>query len=486
MSTGSENNFSRKVISGSIWTYASVYGGKFLVFITTIILARLLSKSDFGVVGYALVVISFLEVLIGLGVGPALVFFQEEEGAADTAFWLGLAVGIFLYIVSWFIAPFVAIYFRDERVVPIVRLMTLVFLLYPLNFVHESLMIKRLEFRKKFLPGISRSTFKGLTAVILALFGFGYWSLAYAQIVGVFADVITCWKVYKWRPRFRFVKRIAKSLISYGINIVALDTLSMLLLNLDYLFIGRFLGTEALGVYTLGFRIPDLLITQFTSVIERVIFPIYVKMREIPDALENGFKATLKYVSLVVLPMGVGMFLVAEPFVKTFLTEKWIEVIPVTRAIAIYATLFALSRNAGSLYKAIGRPDILTKQASGRLVVLAPALYFVSVKIGTISAVAWTHAAIALVAGTVNLIVAAWIIKIPFLTILNSMRLAVVGTVGMAASVYGISLISTQLFPWLQLTLAVLTGLLVYVGLLILQDRGLISEFKAVFQEMRT
>lgn len=477
-----KTNFAAETLRGTFWTYAAYFSGKLLVFISTVILARLLTKDDFGVVGYALVTISFLDVLSDLGVGPALIYERENPKTADTAFWLGLAVGVGLFILAWLIAPLAGLYFKDMRAVPVIRVLALTFPLSALSNIHDSLLRKHLAFKNRFIPDFARAVGKGVFSVLLAAFGFGAWSLILGQLAGTAVTVLAYWKVLPWRPSFNFVSNTARSLLSYGISIVSVDTLAMLLLNVDYLFVGRFMGAAALGVYSLAFRIPDLLITQFCNVISKVIFPVYVKMRDESRNLARGFLMTMQYVSIVTVPLGIGLALVSEPFVLTFLTEKWVEAIPVMQAISIYALLFSLSYNAGSLYKAQGHPEILTRLALVRLALLVPALYWATARIGTIAAVGWTHAAVALLAGLLNLYVAGRMINTSFRTLLEALRPAVVSGLMMTLAVLLALNWSAAAPPLVQLLAASAVGAAVYGMTLLLQLQNFFSEVGQIFR----
>ncbi len=477
-----KTNFAAETLRGTFWTYAAYFSGKLLVFISTVILARLLTKDDFGVVGYALVTISFLDVLSDLGVGPALIYERENPKTADTAFWLGLAVGVGLFILAWLIAPLAGLYFKDMRAVPVIRVLALTFPLSALSNIHDSLLRKHLAFKNRFIPDFARAVGKGVFSVLLAAFGFGAWSLILGQLAGTAVTVLAYWKVLPWRPSFNFVSNTARSLLSYGISIVSVDTLAMLLLNVDYLFVGRFMGAAALGVYSLAFRIPDLLITQFCNVISKVIFPVYVKMRDESRNLARGFLMTMQYVSIVTVPLGIGLALVSEPFVLTFLTEKWVEAIPVMQAISIYALLFSLSYNAGSLYKAQGHPEILTRLALVRLALLVPALYWATARIGTIAAVGWTHAVVALLAGLLNLYVAGRMINTPFRTLLEALRPAVVSGLMMTLAVLVVLNWSAAAPPLVQLLAASAAGAAVYGMALLLQLQNFFSEVGQIFR----
>jgi PST family polysaccharide transporter len=428
------------------------------------------------VVGYAFIVTSFLDALEGLGIGPALIYHKDEPDTANTAFWLGLAMGIGLFVFAWLAAPLIGNYFNDPRAVPVVRAMVLVYPVSALGNINQTYLAKNLDFKRKFIPEIVCAAFKGIISVGLAFLGFGYWSQVWGQVVSKAAMVAVSHLVFPWKPEFRFSKKIAKSMLRFGLNIVTLDSLANLLNNVDYLLIGHYMGAEALGVYTLGFRVPDMVLTQFARIVSDVTFPVYVKMKDQMDVLNRGFEKSLEYVSLVTIPLGVGIALVAEPMVIALFSDKWIEAIPVIRAIAIYAMLLSLFRNAGSLYKAQGRPEILTYMTLVRLAFLLPALLFVVTMLKSIEAVGWVQAIIALISGVISLIVASKIFNMKLGEILIQFIPAAISGAVMTAACLAMLLLTHSMSPWLQLGVVTLTGLIVYAGSLHLLFPGQSSE----------
>ena len=457
-------DFAKTTAKGAVWTYASHYGGKLLVFVSTVILARLLTQEDFGIVGFALVVISFLNVLNDLGIGSALIYYKDDEAAAQTGFWLGLGMGFVLGIITWFVAPLAGAFFQDARAISATRALAFTFPIVALGNVHESLLHKHLAFKRKFIPDVTKMTSKGVISIILALLGFGFWSMIVGQIVGAVVLVIAYWLTLPFRPKLQFEKKLVRPLLSYGSGIVAVNAIAILLTNADYLFVGRFLGTAALGVYTVAFRIPDMLIIQFCTVVGKVLFPVYAKMREGQQSLQTAFLMTMRYVSMITVPLGLGLALVAQPFVLTFFTDKWAEAIPAMRAISIYALLFSLAYNAGSVYKAEGRPMLLTKLAIIRALMLMPALWWAARGPGTIAAIGWVHAAVALVAGTMNLVVAGRILNTPFSKIVATLQPAFIGGALMSLGITAV-LTATSTYPsFIRLILSATAGAALYLG----------------------
>ena len=422
---------------------------------------------------FALVIISFLDVLSDLGIGPALIYHRDDPEAANTGFWLGICTGLALFGLTWLIAPFAGSFFNDPRAIPITRALGATFPIAALGNIHESLLRKNLAFKRKFIPDMAKMGSKGIVSIVLALLNFGPWSLVGGQIAGTVVLVIAYWLTIPWKPSLKFTRSLVRPLLSFGLGIISLNAIAILLSNADYLFVGRLMGAAALGVYTLAFRIPDMLIMQFCTVVGRVLFPVYAKMRDDAEALRHAFLMTMRYVSMITIPAGLGMALVAEPFILTFFTDKWIDAIPVMRAIAIYALLYSLAYNAGSVYKAQGRPLLLTKLSLARAVILVPALWWAATSLGTIAAVGWTHAAVAFLGGTLNLVVAGHMINTSLKEIAITLRSATVAGAVMSLTVAGTLWFLSDARPLAQLIVSILIGGISYVGVLWLLEQEL-------------
>jgi O-antigen/teichoic acid export membrane protein len=162
--TNQRPDFARVAIHGTAWRYLTFFGGKLMVFISTIVLARLLAKDDFGLVGYAITTISFLDVVSDFGIGAALVYFPDHKRRASTAFWLNLIVRTLLFVVSWFIAPLAGVYFRDDRVTEVTRALALTFPIDALGDIHGWMLRKRLDFGRTIIPDFLSAVvrFRGL------------------------------------------------------------------------------------------------------------------------------------------------------------------------------------------------------------------------------------------------------------------------------------------------------------------------------------
>lgn len=445
-----------------------------MVFISTIILARLLSEEDYGVAGYALIVIGFLDVVQGLGISSALIYYRDDLRRKNTGFWLGLGFGLFLFAATWLGAPLAGWFFRDPRATGVVRLLSLNFPLTALGAVHNALLRKELAFGRKFVPEFVRSLGKGVGSIVFALLGFGYWSLIMGQLVGTAVSIIAFWRVLPFRPSFQFDREVVPDLLKYGSGIVIVDILGALLFNIDYLLIGRFMTAAALGLYTMAFRLPDLLIKQFSGTIALVVFPAYAKMRDDTVMLSKGFLMTMRYVSLITVPLGLGLALTARPFILVFFSEKWAAAVPVMVAISLFTLLRTFTFNAGDIYKAQGRPGLITRLSLVRAVFLIPGLYWAVTGPESIVVVAWVQTAVAIVDSALNFIVAGRILNTSFRQMAQALQPAVISGLIMVPIVMGAMSLTSQTSSLIQLMVSVTAGGLAYIGSMLLLQREVV------------
>jgi len=469
-----KSNLAHAAIRGTSWTYIAFYSGKLMVFLSMIVLARLLTKDDFGVVGYALAILGFLDVVKDLGISASIIYYKDKQ-VAETAFWLSLGTGITLYALVWILAPLISLYFNDPRAQDVTRVLALSFPLNALGSTHEALLIRDLQFGKKFIPDISRAVTKGIISISLAFLGFGPWSLIYSQLIGVFISVIVLWMLVPWRPSLTFDTSAARALLIFGLPIVGMNVISAFALNVDYLLVGRYLGSESLGIYTLAFRIPELTILQFCVIVAQVIFPVFNKMREDVDALKVGFLETARYVALITVPIGLGMAVLAEPFILAFFGEKWLDSVPVMRAIAIYSLLISLGYNAGDVYKAQGRPGMLTKISILHIFLLIPGLLWAVLLPASVVMVGWVQASVAFLISLVYLLVAVKMLDLSLMELVNSLKSPIMPGIGLTAAVIGVLNLTSGSSPWVQLAAGIPVGALAYFGILFLLERPLVN-----------
>jgi len=478
-SPSQEFNIQKATLRGTFWNYASYFSGKFLIFLSTLFLAQLLSQSDYGRASYAFAIISFIEIASDLGVGAALIYHREEPKATDTAFWMTLGIGAALSLIIWLAGPLAGALFNTPEAIVVTQVLGLQFFITALGDVHNTLLQKNLSFRLKFVPDLAQSVGKAVFTIVFALMGWGPWSLIWGQLVSFMVANVVLWLVTGWNPTFQFSPTIARSLLKYGGNFSLVNIAGIILLNVDYLFVGRFLGEVALGTYTFAFRIPELLIKQLCGVIGKVIFPIYTKVRDDTEALRRGFLDTMRYVTLVTVPLGLGLIIVARPFVLVLFTEKWADTIPVMQAISLYCLSISVAFNAGDIFKAQGRLAILTLLSVSKLMVLIPGLWWaVTAPLGglqqNIVAVAIVQAGVAVIGDAINLYVVARVLKASLREVLQALTPSFAGGAIMSLAMLAALTTLASASLLIQLLVSVGVGGLTYLAAMWWLQRDLV------------
>lgn len=455
----------RKTAWGFIWNFSAYFLGKLVVLITTSILARILAKSDFGLVAVAVVAINYLSVLKDLGLGVALIQRRGDvKEAANTVFTLNLFIGVFLFAVVIPLAPLVAAYFREPEVVPVLRWMGVSFIINALGSVHTNWLVRDLDYRRKLVPELGGALLKGVFSIGMAYLGYGVWSLVFGQIAGAVASVILVWIVLPWRPRLTIDRKVAGSFMKFGTSVTLVDVITQITDNLDYIIVGRMFGLVPLSIYTIAYRLPEMLLIGNLWVMGGVVFPAFSSIQDRPEELRRGFLASVRLVELLAVPVCLGLLIAAEPIVRVVFGDQWLEAIPVLRVLAVYAWVYSLGYHVGGFYKAIGRPDILLKLSILTLVIIIPSL-LIGAQFGIIG-VAIGHLVAVLIRRVISLGLATRLVNVSLMQIFRELKPALLGALVMAPVVLLVSYLTADFNPFLQLALIVPAGAISYLGVL--------------------
>lgn len=461
MTDTQQSDLSTTAARAVVWNYASFASGKVLVLVTMAILARLLTPADFGMVGFATLVIAHLSVLQNLGLGAAVIQRKGDvEDAAQTVFVINLMLGAVATTITILTAPLVATFFDEPLVAPLLRVLAFSFVLEALGSMHEVLLQKNLAFRRKLIPDVGRAIVLGGVAVTTAATGFGAWALVWGQLAGIMAYVALSWAVIPWRPTYRFHRHLLRPLARFGVPLVLTDIQYAIWSNLDYVIVGRLLGDAALGIYTLAYRLPELLVQSVWRVLANAIFPIFSRIQDDMEALRRGLLATVRYTQIAIVPLCLGLFLTAEPAVEFIFGDQWGAAVPVLRVMAIFSLIGSIGVNVGDVYKAIGRPDILAKLSVMELGILFPALLY-GAKFGIVG-VAWAHAAVATIDTIIRLVVARFVIGISIRDVIRQLIPSYGAGVWLVAAALPVLWLTADLSAFSKLAGATTAGSIAY------------------------
>jgi O-antigen/teichoic acid export membrane protein len=370
----SEHGLGTRTVRGMAWAYGAYVGGRALVLVATAILAHLLSPRDFGVIALASTFMLFLEAVKDFGLGQALIVSSDEEAAArsQTVFGWSVLIGLVLTGLTAAASPLAAKFFHESQLRAVLPVIGTNFLLRALGATHLALARRQLNYRVKTISEIAEVSVRGVVSITLALSGAGVWSLVIGFVAGAATSTIALWIQVPYRPRARLTRAYIRDLAGFGGLLTIIDIGAVLVYNLDYVFIGRVLGASALGLYTIGFRMPELVILNLANVAGDVLFPAYTALGR--ARMVEGFLVALRYTVMLTLPLTIGIVLLAKPIILVLFGHQWVGSIDVMRVIAVYAFAIAMVIPSGTVFKATKQAWISVVFTSIGLVVLVSLL----------------------------------------------------------------------------------------------------------------
>ena len=362
-----------QAVKSGIWAGLTSVVAQGLTFGRLLVLAALLSPADFGLMGVALITIAAFKQFTELGVNDALVQRREADVSPylDTAWLLNVARGVLILAVMWVGAPFIADFFGEGRATPLLRVVGVLPLLTGLQNPAIVYFQKNLGFHKRFVHQVSGALAGAVVGVAWAFVFRDVWALVWGALAREAVMLVVSYSIADYRPRVRPEVARAREIIGFGKWITGLSILVFLTTQGDDVFVGWLLGATALGFYQFAYQLSNTPATQVTGLVSSVAFPTYSKLQDDLPALREGYFRVLKLVTFVSVPITVGTVLTAETFVRGYLGEQWLPAVPAVQILAVWGLVRATGSTSGPLFKAMNRPDIITKIQFVKLVLIA-------------------------------------------------------------------------------------------------------------------
>jgi len=346
------------VYAGVRWSAASRYGAQGVQVLVSLVLARLLAPEYFGLLSMATVITGFAAVFKNLGFSTVIIQRKElTDELLSTLFWVTLALCILTTAVVFAVAPVTAWIYRDERVTPIVAVLSINFLLSGFDMVPRSLLQRQMAFNSLAIREISAVAVEGATSMTLAILGWGVWALVLGSLTGHTAQILLVNIVCPFRPRFAFDRLGLRECLGFGLNLTGHSIFDFFARNADNLIIGIFLGPVALGYYALAYKLVLLPRDSINKVVERVLLPAFSRMQDDEQRLANAYLRSRAAIALVAFPMMLGIAVIARPFTDVVLGTKWLPAVPLFYVLAPLGALQSIW-DVACILLAKGRADL--------------------------------------------------------------------------------------------------------------------------------
>ncbi|GAA5193583.1 lipopolysaccharide biosynthesis protein [Ferrimonas gelatinilytica] len=325
-------------------------------------LATVLSPEDFGLVGMVMVLAGLANVLADTGFSAAVIQDQRlGQRHYATLFWVNLAVGSAVSVFFFFSASLIAAFYQREELVLISQVLACSFFLSSLSTLPQAILRKNMSFKELSIADTVVYLLTGSIVVAMAWGGAGIWSLVLQPIIQQLLKALILWPLSGWRPSFILSWSALKDVYRFSFSILGLQYLQYLMANLDYLLIGRFLGAEALGIYTLAYKVMFVPIRNICLEVVKVLFSAFSKIQAEKDQFRALYLDSMRMTALIVMPMLTGMFLVADPFVVTVFGPQWEMAVPVLKVLCLVGLVQSVVAHSGVVFRALGFPGLELK-----------------------------------------------------------------------------------------------------------------------------
>jgi O-antigen/teichoic acid export membrane protein len=363
-------------VRGSVWTALRQAVQQGSALIALVVVARLIPPAEVGLFSMATLVLTITRALTETGFEQALIQRAElDDEVLDAGFVAVLARGLLVALVLALAANLFAAFFEEPRVADIVRALALGIAIEGLINNRVAMFQRTLDFRRYFFFHAAGQLVGLVATVASAIVLHNVWAVVAGQLASALARVIMSYVLCAERPRLRFRWALARELLEYGRWVSASSVLLFVLVNGDNVVIGKWIGAEALAYYNWAYQLASLPALVITQVLSSVMFPALAAVRGDRARLADLFARSMRLTWLLALPSSLLIATLVEVFTRALLGDRWLPIVPLTHALALFGLLRAIGASAGALFLAIGKPDVRAKLQIAQLLVFAASLY---------------------------------------------------------------------------------------------------------------
>lgn len=470
----------RKIATGFGWQVLSAYSNRVFGIVTTLILAKVLTPQDFGLVAIASMTIEVLQIFKDMGLSEALIYSKRDDPEVmDTAQTLLVGFHTILFVIAAIISPFAARFYDNPMVMPVLLLMASNLVIDSLRAVPRTLVRRNIQFEKLVIPEVVPVGVSSLVSIVMALSGFGVWSLVAKTMLHSLLGLILLHRIIPYKPRFRWNRQAALDLMHYGKFVVGASMVFVVVYNVDRFYVSKFSTVAMLGMYEVANRLAELPVKQFAFMIGAVMFPVLTRMQRAGEPIGPVFLKTIRYAALVSVPLAIGLSVYGPTLIAAIYGERWAGMIPFLQTLSIYSMFRAQSSLIHDTFKASGHPRMVMRFAILKLVLLGglglPAITQYGV-IGLCYVVIVTYA----IGYLWELWTISHVLEVSFWSALGQFALLIaVSTVIILGSHVGLEWVIGRLNVWMT-AIAIVAVALTYFGVMFVIDREVITDIRAL------
>ena len=365
----------QKTVSGLIWSFVDTMAGQGITFVVGIILARLLSPREFGLIGMITVFIAVSESFINSGFSSALIRKKDcTDTDFSTVFFFNLTVGILFFLLLFFSAPAISSFFNEPELTAILQVLGIVLIIDSLTLIQRTILTKRIDFKLQAKISMIASIGSGVVSITMAFYGLGVWALVAQRIVKQGLNSLFLWLWNRWKPLLVFSKESFKELFGFGSKLLLSGLIDTIYRNVYYLIIGKFFSAQELGFYTKANEFKNLPSQNLNGIIGRVTYPVLSTLQDDIPRLKNNYQKLIRSVMFITFILMLGMAAVAEPMIHTLIGAKWEPAIIYLQMLCFVGMMYPLHALNLNMLQVQGRSDLFLKLEVIKKIIAIPTI----------------------------------------------------------------------------------------------------------------
>lgn len=357
-----EESLKGKTIKASIWSSIDNISNIGVTFIVGVVLARLLSPTEYGLIGIILIFVNIFNSIVNSGLSSALIRKNNAtEEDYSTMFITNMVISVILAAILFFSSPYIAIFFNQPQLDALTKVMSFIIVINALGIVQHTIITKKIDFKTQTKVSLIASICSGGIGIIMAFMEYGVWSLVGQQISRQLLNTLLLWIYNKWIPKLCFSLHSFKELFGFGWKILVSSLIDVLWMDIYKIVIGKFYDTATLGQYTQASHYSSIFSTNLTNVVQRVSYPVLSSIQDDVKRMRSGYSKIIKVTMLITFVLMLGLAAVAEPIILVLIGDKWMIAAKFLPIICLQMMLYPLHAINLNMLKVLGRSDLFLK-----------------------------------------------------------------------------------------------------------------------------
>lgn len=354
-----EQSLKDKTVKGVGWSAIDSVLGQGITFIVGLVLARILSPSEYGLIGIVTIFITVFNAIIDSGFSHAVI--RKKDASNDdynTMFITNMVLSVFMFLVLFFCAPAIARFFERPELVSLTRVMGVVMIINALSITQNTVLTKRIDFKTKTKASLISAVLSGVVGIGMAFMGYGVWALVGQQITKQFTNSVSLWIINKWWPNFKFSLHSFKYMWGFGWKLLASSLLDTTWNQLYQVVVGKFYSSATLGQYSRAKEYASIFSININSIVGRVSFPVLAEIQDDKTRLVAAYRRIIKTTMFVTAVCMISMGAIAEPMIYCLIGPQWHQAATFLPLICISMSLYPLHAINLNMLKIQGRSDL--------------------------------------------------------------------------------------------------------------------------------